>query len=238
MKKDLELIEFKIDEENALRAVSIVKDPAIEKSFQLFKAANLHDNCKCEIIDGVLKTEPTACEYCKDKARMNSFKSVVEKKQITGPVMIPNIPILRMKDNGEYYNCWFSEETIVKASSIYLKNSNHTSANFDHKQLFTEDVYVIESWVVEDPELDKSKALGFTDVVKGTWFMTYKVDNDNLWEDIKKNGFTGFSIEGIFGQYEKQLKEQELVNKIKSVLLSNIPETDKESMIRKIIYTK
>lgn len=238
MKKDLELIEFKIDDENALKAVSIVKDPAIEKSFQLFSDANLHPNCKCQIEDGIIIPDANACEYCKNKARINNFKSVIEKKQITGPVMVPNTPILRVKDNGEYYNCWFSEETIVKASSIYLKNSNHTSANFDHIQSFTDSIYVIESWVVEDPEMDKSKALGFTDVTKGTWFMTYKVDNDELWNDIKENGFTGFSIEGIFGEYEKQLKEDYLVNKIKSVLLSNISDNDKESLIRKIIYTK
>lgn len=48
-KKPLVRREFIIEDEDALKAISIVKDPAIEKSFQMFRAANLHDNCKCEI---------------------------------------------------------------------------------------------------------------------------------------------------------------------------------------------
>lgn len=228
--------EFIIEDEDALKAISIVKDPAIEKSFQMFRAANLHDNCKCEIVDGKLITEPTACDYCKSKK--SSFKAVIEKQQLTGPSMIPNIDILRIDETtGEYYNCWFSEETIAKASALYLKNSNHTSANFDHQNQFTNKVYIIESWIVEDPENDKSKALGFSDITKGTWMVTYQVDDKELWFEIKANGFTGFSIEGFFERYEKQVKQDILLNKIYSIINSNIPDSDKENMIKTIINT-
>ena len=187
-KKPLVRREFIIEDEDALKAISIVKDPAIEKSFQMFRAANLHDNCKCEIVDGELITEATACDYCKSKK--SSFKAVIEKQQLTGPAMVPNKDILRIDETtGEDYNCWFSPETIVKASSLYLKNSHHTSANFDHQELYTNKVYIIESWIVEDPENDKSKALGFSDITKGTWMVTYQVDDAELWSEIKANGF-------------------------------------------------
>ena len=235
-KKPLVRREFIIEDEDALKAISIVKDPAIEKSFQMFRAANLHDNCKCEIVDGELITEATACDYCKSKK--SSFKAVIEKQQLTGPAMVPNKDILRIDETtGEYYNCWFSPETIVKASSLYLKNSHHTSANFDHQELYTNKVYIIESWIVEDPENDKSKALGFSDITKGTWMVTYQVDDAELWSEIKANGFTGFSIEGFFEQFDKQLKDDALLNKIYSIINSNIPDSDKENMIKTIINT-
>ena len=252
MNDNLPRIEFKIEDEDALKAISIVKDPAIEKSFQLFKAVNMyttypkmHDNCKCEIVDGTYYTEPDACEYCQSaKAQWNNkgsfnFKSVdTDKMIITGPVMIPNIDILRIDENtGEYYNCFFSEETIVKASSQYLKNSNHNKANFDHSEEFTNEVYIIESWIVENPDMDKSKALGFKDVTKGTWFATYKVANKELWNQLKSSDFSGFSIEGIFGSYKKT-KNDLNKKKIYSIIQSNLSDFDKELLISKIIYTK
>lgn len=239
MKKELERVEFKIDDENALRAVSIVKDPAIEKSFQLFKAANIHDNCKCQIVDGELITEATACDYCKEKARMNNFKSVEEKMEITGVAMTPNKDILRKDESGKYYYCWFSEDTIKKAAHIFLKNGNNTMANFDHNQSsFTDKISISESWIVNDPNNDKLNSLGFTDISKGDWAITYKVEDKELWNEIKKNGFTGFSIEGIFGEYERLMKEDKDLSRIKSILLSSLTDMDKERLIKAIIYTK
>lgn len=236
-KKPLVRKEFIIEDEDALKAISIVKDPAIEKSFQMFKAANLHPNCKCQIVGSELVAEPQACDYCKSMTK-KSFKAVIEKQQLTGPAMVPNQDILRIDETtGEYYNCWFSPETIVKASSLYLKNSHHTSANFDHQELYTNKVYIIESWIVEDPENDKSKALGFSDITKGTWMVTYQVDDAELWSEIKSNGFTGFSIEGFFEQFEKQVKEDILLSKIYSIINSNLSEFDKENMVKTIINT-
>lgn len=211
-KQELDLVEFKINSENGddLLAVSIVKDPAIEKSFQLFKAVESFNQANKEL-----------------------FKASQDKQEITGPVMIPDLKILRYDDkNKEYYNCWFSAETVKECASIYLKNCNHTHANFDHQDNYSNSVFVIESWIVEDPENDKSKALGFKDVIKGTWFMTYKVVNAELWKSIKVNGFTGFSIEGWFSEFDKQKEKM-----IYSILKSKLTDSDKESLIKKIVNT-
>ena len=238
MKKPLKRKEFIIEDQDALRAITIVKNPAIEKSFQLFRAANIHENCKCQIVDGELITNSDACDYCKSLEK-KSFSIVEEKKQITGPSMVPNIDILRFDDiTGEYYNCWFSEETILKAASLYLKNSNHTKANFDHKNNFTKDVYIIESWIVTDPEMDKSKALGFEGISKGTWMVTYQVESEELWKEIKQSDFTGFSIEGFFETFNQVENDEIKIKNIVSIINSNIQDSDKESMIKKIINTK
>lgn len=206
--EQLELVEFRLDDIwGDLEAVSIVTDPAIEQSFQLFS-----------------------------KVKKQMFITNQEKQEITGPVMIPNIPILRVTDEGKYYNCYFSEKTVKDCAYTWLKNCNHTSANFEHLgNSFTDKICAIESWIVENPELDKSKALGFKDVGKGAWFLTYKVEDKGIWDSIKKHGFTGFSIEGYFDTFAKMLKEKEVLNKIKSVLDSKLSDEDKEMLIKKYI---
>lgn len=207
MKKEeeLELVEFKLNGE--LQAVSIVSDPAIEKTFRMFNS---------------IKKE--------------NFKAAKDKQELTGPVMIPDIAILRInEETGKYYNCFFSEETVKECASIYLKHCNHVMANFEHQNAFTVEIYVIESWIVTDPETDKSKALGFTDIKKGTWFMTYKVDNAELWASIKESGFTGFSIEGFFNHFEAIKNDEHKTKLIYSIINSGLSDSDKEALIKKII---
>jgi hypothetical protein len=174
---ELPLVEFFIKDKKTnsvgrLKAISIVTDPAIEESFQLFN-------------NKVVKSE--------FKVTNN------DKMEITGPVMIPNKKILRRDEStGEYYNCFFSPATVKECAELYLYDCNHNKGNFEHENLFTDKVRVIESWIVEHPERDKSKALGFSGVKKGTWFVTFKCYDQKLWSELKKSDFSGFSVEGDF----------------------------------------
>jgi hypothetical protein len=57
---------------------------------------------------------------------------------------------------------------------------------------------VFESWIVEDPEFDKSKKYGL-EVPEGTWMVSMKVDDKDVWDNyVKDNKVFGFSIEGKF----------------------------------------
>ena len=61
----------------------------------------------------------------------------------------------------------------------------------------------MESWIVENPEMDKSKMYGF-EVPEGTWMISMKVENDEVWNDYVKEGkVKGFSIEGYFADKAK-----------------------------------
>lgn len=203
---ELELIEFKIDENYGdIPVISIVNDPAIEKTFQLFNSLK-HYNFQ-----------------------------ITDKQEITGIAMTPNKPILRINEKTkEYYNCWFSEDTIRKCSEIFLKNSNHTKANFNHGKEFSDDLFISESWIVADPANDKLNALGFKDINKGDWAITYKVTSTDLWNSIKASDFTGFSIEGFFSMFEKIDEKEKMIY---NIVKSNLSDFDKEDLIRKIINT-
>ena len=74
------------------------------------------------------------------------------------------------------------------------------------------DVTVVESWIVTDPANDKSNALGFKDIPKGSWFVSYKIDNDELWEKVKSGEVRGYSIEGVFSKNIIELSKHDSDN--------------------------
>ena len=143
-----------------------------------------------------------------------------EKKILMGAALIPNKNIYRRNGEDEYY-IFFSEDTVRHASELFLMNSNQNNATLEHDKKL-KDLTVVESWIVEDVDMDKSKKYGLNAPV-GTWMVSMKVNNDMIWNDFVKTGkVKGFSIEGYFSdKLEMSLevaKEQELINKIKSII--------------------
>jgi hypothetical protein len=75
----------------------------------------------------------------------------------------------------------------------------------------------VESWIVEDTEKDKSKLYGF-DVPVGTWMLSMKVNNDKVWDEVKKGNVKGFSIEGNFADKLQMSKEKSIIDQIIEIL--------------------
>lgn len=145
-----------------------------------------------------------------------------EKRILMGAALIPNKNIYRRNGNDEYY-IFFSDDTVRKASELFLMNSNQNNTTLEHDKKL-KDLSVVESWIVEDTEMDKSKKYGLNAPV-GTWMVSMKVNNDMIWNDFVKTGkVKGFSIEGYFSdKLEMSLelaKEQELLTKIKDIILN------------------
>ena len=72
----------------------------------------------------------------------------------------------------------------------------------------TSGVSVIESWIVEDPAKDKTALYGLN-AVEGAWAVTMKIDNDEVWEDVKSGKYLGLSIEGMFSDRAEDIEEVE-----------------------------
>ena len=146
-----------------------------------------------------------------------------DKRILMGAALIPNKNIYRRNGEDEYY-IFFSEDTVKKASELFLMNSNQNNATLEHEKKIN-DLSVVESWIVEDTEMDKSKKYGLNAVV-GTWMVSMKVNNDAIWTDFVKTGkVKGFSIEGYFAdKLEMSLqkeKEKELIEKIKEIIVKH-----------------
>jgi len=146
-----------------------------------------------------------------------------EKRILMGAALIPNKNIYRRNGDDEYY-IFFSDATVKKASELFLMNSNQNNATLEHQKKIN-DLSVVESWIVEDTEMDKSKKYGLNAPV-GSWMVSMKVNNDTIWNDFVKTGkVKGFSIEGYFAdKLEMSLQkeqEQELIEKIKQIIVKH-----------------
>ena len=175
----MNIIELVLDEENneiGIEAISVVENPAIEEDF-----IALNSNI-IELAEA-------------DK----------EKKLLVGALLIPNKPIYRRSGDEEYY-IYFSKDTVVKASQMYLQNGNQSKATLEHDHEIN-GLTLVESWIVEDEVHDKSRKFGMN-VPVGTWMGSVKVNNDEVWNDFVKTGkVKGFSIEGYFADRMERPKE-------------------------------
>jgi len=155
------------------------------------------------------------------------FKTVdTEKRVIVGLALVPDKPIYRRSGDKEY-NIIFSKETVRKASELYLKRLKLNNATLEHDEQMTSGVSVIESWIVEDPSKDKTALYGLN-AVKGAWAVTMKIDNDEVWEDVKSGKYLGLSIEGMFSDRAEDVEEveaNEVLEQIKDMLAKEMLES-------------
>lgn len=129
-----------------------------------------------------------------------------EKRILLGALLIPKKPIYRRNGEDEYY-IYFSKETINKASQLFLQNNNQSNSTLEHESKL-EGLTLVESWIVEDTEKDKTALYGL-DVPVGTWMGAVKVNNEDVWNDYVKTGkVRGFSIEGYFADKMERPKEE------------------------------
>jgi len=174
----MRIVELILDGDEAIgvEAISVVENPAIESDFIAL------NNQEIQL------------------AEINK-----EKRLLMGALLIPKKPIYRRNGEDEYY-IFFSEDTIEKASQMYLQNGNQSKSTLEHKGEL-KGLTLVESWIVQDKEKDKSALYGL-DVPVGTWMGSVKVDNDEIWNDYVKLGkVKGFSIEGYFADKMEEPKE-------------------------------
>ncbi len=167
----MKIVELIIDEEQELsgiEAISIVDEPAIEENF--IALSKQHEIKLAEV----------------DK----------EKKILMGAALVPNKNIYRRNGEDEYY-IFFSEDTVRKASELFLMRGNQNKSTLEHQaELYG--LSVVESWIIEDDVHDKSRKYNM-DLPVGTWMVSMKVNNDEVWNNYVKTGLVkGFSIEGYF----------------------------------------
>ena len=73
------------------------------------------------------------------------------------------------------------------------------SVNIEHDgAVKVDDAYLVETWIVKDPEHDKSTLYGFQPMT-GQWFGIYRIGDGRVWNEYVKTGkVKGFSVEGYF----------------------------------------
>lgn len=185
---DTYLVEFNPDEKRGVFGYALVEKPAIE----------------------------TDAIYLSKEDELILLKET-EKGLLVTPVLIPNQKILRVDaKTGEKYNILFPKETIELAQRQFHINGNQSKSNLEHTDIKLKGVTIVESWLKEFDN-DKSTSYGF-DLPIGTWFVTMKVDNEEVKEKIKSGAIKGISIEGEFNiNTNKMSKENEFLKSLKAL---------------------
>ena len=196
----MRIVELILDEESELgiEAISVVENPAIEEDFVALKSQEF----KLAEIDG-------------------------ERRILMGALLIPNKPIYRRNGEDEYY-IYFSKDTVLKASQMYLMNSKQNNSTLEHQHAI-EGLSLVESWIVEDKVHDKSVKYGM-DLPLGSWVGSVKVNNDQIWNEFVKTGkVKGFSIEGYFADKMERPNDQTIKDE-----LAQIEEEEAEYLLNKV----
>jgi len=123
---------------------------------------------------------------------------VNEQRKLVGPLMIQNKLIKRVdEETDEEYFVYFTEDTIRKLAEKFMKDGNIHFSNIEHDGNLVDGVSLIETWIVEDMDKDKSNLYNQQHSV-GTWMGMYKIDNEEIWKKVKAKEIKGFSVEGMF----------------------------------------
>jgi len=154
----------------------------------------------------------------------NKFSIISEEKRIvSGPLMLADELIYRNNEKfGEHY-VKFSAETIKSIAIKWAKKNfnNHVNLMHDPEQK-VKGVTMFESWLV-DSERGIMPMKGFEGCSDGSWFGSFYVENEKVWQSIKKGDYKGFSVEGLFDYVEPITAEENALKKI-SELLNSIVE--------------
>jgi len=130
----------------------------------------------------------------------NFAAELADKQMLIGPLMVANKLMPRIDETtGEEYQVFFSKDTIEKIAYKMMKDGLLDSVNIEHDGANkVNDVYLVETWLVKDPQHDKSTLYGFSPNI-GDWYGIYKVGNGRVWNEYIKSGkVKGFSLEGYF----------------------------------------
>jgi len=169
----MEVIELILTEGTELDfQIALVDSPAIESDFMAFK-------------------------------KKQNFRVISEDKRIvSGFAMMADKPIYRQDEDGREYYVKFTAESVKNIATQFFKNNltNQTNANHDTDN-FLEGVYVFESFLIDESR-GISIPKGYDEAPEGSWFISMKVDNEQVWQSVKDGTFRGFSVEGMFDQAE------------------------------------
>ena len=162
----LKEVYFEDEDSQGAFAISVVENPATEEDFLFLSEQGEEDMQEVD----------------------------AEKRLLMGAALVPNKAILRMDSEGKPYYIYFSKETIRKMSEKYLIDGNQANTTLGHAVKLS-DLTIVESWIIEDETHDKSKKYNLSLPV-GTWMVSMKVLNDEIWNDfVKTKKVKGFSIE-------------------------------------------
>ena len=179
-----------IDDESGVTAIALVDQPAIESNWMAF-------------------------------SKQSEYKFAVkdeDKRIIEGYFMVADLLIPRIGEHGEKFFVKFSAKTIeaIREKQSRLGMTNNFNLMHDPNKI-AKGVYMLDNIII-DNERGKIAPNEFEKVPNGSLWGSAKVDNDEIWEQVKNGTFKGFSVEGMFKQLEPVSMDEDLINKLRETI--------------------
>ena len=126
---------------------------------------------------------------------------------ITGVAILADTPIYRRDSVRGEYTVTFSPKTIGLLVEKMSRDGLINSVNLEHDdKAFVDSCVMVESYIKDSKR--GIVPVEFSDIPDGSWIVSYKVEDDDLWEAIKTSGkLNGFSVQGIFDLVESKFAE-------------------------------
>ena len=164
--------------------ISLVESPAVEEFFLKFS------------------------KDVEEKEHKSFYFKDDSKHIVTGIAMRADYPIYRNQDGQEFY-VQFSKDTIDKMMQKFMKEQRLFDISLDHNQ-DVKDCYLTESFII-----NKERGIcpnEFSDVEDGSWIISVKIENQDVWNKICSGEVKGFSIEtemiaNAFSNQKQKAKE-------------------------------
>lgn len=125
------------------------------------------------------------------------IKTDDEKRLVTSIVYEPDVP----DSQGDFMKA----ETIEKTAYDFMENYQNIDIN--HTFEANENVKIVESYIAKcDFNIGNRK------IIKGSWVMTTKINDDAIWKDVKKGNYNGYSMGGTGTkvEVEEEVKKEDL----------------------------
>lgn len=182
---NLPIYNIVLGDAEGIEIMSLVEYPAVEADFLAFA-----------------KQEKTSLQFS-----LNDEQHIV-----LGVAIRADYPIYRVGNSGYEYYVVFNKDTIKQLRDKFMREKRTDFVNLEHFEN-TDNVYLIDSFIK-----DSSKGIspaGFESIEDGSWFVAYKVENEQVWNKIKDGTFKGFSIEGMFELQEQKTDDiEDLVDEL------------------------
>lgn len=167
---------------------------------ELFKGLPLFN---CDIVEGMegvdiisLVTDPAVQVSFLKFSNNKEIKMRIEDEEkhiVSGVALIPNQKIYRRDDDGREYYIQFSKEAVERIALNFFKGNNTTNVNLEHSA-FVDGCTYFESYLINKERGVAPKE--FEDMPDGTWIVSCKIENPEVWELVRNGTLTGFSVEG------------------------------------------
>jgi hypothetical protein len=167
-----------------------------------------------------------------NKQAKQTFAVNDEKRIVTGVAIAADKLIPRYDEKNGFYDVFFTADTIHQIILKFHEKLHIHNVNLEHNPNMVADGLIL----FQSYQVNKAKGLFPNDVpdaADGDWVISYFVKNEDVWQNIKKGKFSGFSVEIWANHIERKLFKNQKTEKMTK---SKLTFSQKVERLKKVFF--